>query len=456
MRTTTADILPRLSAASASREPARVRWRGRPELRLDHAIRQGRAANNFDLLRLVGAGLVLFAHSFALTRTSEPLPSFMHLSWGEVGVVVFFSISGFLIARSWAYDPKPLSFAVKRGLRLMPALVVSLLLTALVLGALASTLPLDAYLENPGTKAYVINNATFQTNYGLPGVFGTTPYPNAVNGSLWTLPLELKAYFLVLVLGLLGLFGRRRLLMPLVAVFVAALAVNSLRAAIPYGDHLVAMLMDIQAPPALVAQASTGALQEYARLFAAFAIGASLFSLARWVPLRWGVGGALAVAWTVAIVVGGANASPTATAWLLPYVVLLLAYRTAHVVRLPARLGDYSYGLYIFAFPVQQAVALWLAPSSGWVMFLVATPIVLALAVASWHLVEAPTLTLKQRIWRPLEHPGAEAAGHPLEREALQPDGPGVRSPAQEPVMIAQPLGGSDVDTGERVSSDAH
>ncbi|MFL5817531.1 MAG: acyltransferase family protein [Conexibacter sp.] len=298
-----------MSAAGATREHARTRWQRRPELLLDHAIRQGRAANNFDLLRLVGAGLVLFAHSFALTRTTEPLPSFMHLSWGEVGVVVFFSISGFLIARSWAYDPKPLSFAVKRGLRLMPALVVSLLLTALVLGALASTLSLDAYLENPGTKAYVINNATFQTNYALPGVFGTTPYPSAVNGSLWTLPLELKAYFLVLALGLLGLFGRRRLLMPLVAVFLAALAVNSLRAAIPYGDHMVAMLMDIQAPPALVAQAGTGALQEYARLFAAFAIGASLFSVARWVPLRWSVGGALAVAWTAANVVGGADAS---------------------------------------------------------------------------------------------------------------------------------------------------
>src|SRR5215207_9149508 len=95
MQTTAADILRRLSAASASRQHTRARWRGRPELRLDHAVRQGRAANNFDLLRLVGAGLVLFAHSFVLTGTSEPLPSFMHLSWGEVGVVVFFAISGF-------------------------------------------------------------------------------------------------------------------------------------------------------------------------------------------------------------------------------------------------------------------------------------------------------------------------------------------------------------------------
>jgi peptidoglycan/LPS O-acetylase OafA/YrhL len=450
MRTTT-DILARLPAASAFREHAsvrsRTRWRRRPELRLDHAVRRGRGVNNFDLLRLVAAGFVMFAHSFALTGSREPIPSFMREDWGEIGVVVFFSISGFLIARSWAYDPKPLSFGVKRALRLMPALVVSLLLTAVVLGALVTTLPLNAYLENPGTKAYVLSNATFQSDYTLPGVFATTHYPLAVNGSLWTLPLELKAYCLVLVLGLLGLFGRRRLLMPLVAAFVALLAVNSIRNAVPGADHLVAALVDVQMPPAMVAQAHVGAFQEYVRLFAAFAIGASLFALARRVPLRWSVAAVLAAAWTAVTLGGGESISAAMAAWILPYVVLLLAYRTTHLLRLPSRLGDYSYGLYIFAFPVQQAISQWLAPSSGWVMFAIATPIVLALAVASWHLVEAPALTLKQRLWRPLEQAGAEAA-HPLDREALQPGGQGAPPlPTQEPVMIAQPLGGLDVDT---------
>jgi peptidoglycan/LPS O-acetylase OafA/YrhL len=395
----------------------------RPELRLDHAVRQGRGVNNFDLLRLVGATLVIVGHSFELTHPiPEPL-SFMHEAVGEVGVVVFFSISGFLVARSWAYDPQPLSFAVKRGLRLMPAFVVSLLLTALVLGPLVTTLPLGAYLQHPGTKAYVLDNATFQFNFELPGVFAHAPYQGVVNASLWTLPLEVKAYCLVLVLGLLGLFGRRRLLMPAVAILVALLAVSSVRGAIPYGDHLVAMMKDIQAPPPIVASAGTDAFQEHARLFAAFAIGAGLFAAARWVPLRWSVGCALVVAWAVAAATGGAHAVPVATAWLLPYVVLLLAYRTSHLVRLPARMGDYSYGLYIFAFPVQQAIVQWLEPSNGWVTFALATPIVAALAVASWHLVEGPALTLKQRIRHPLELAGAAAAAHPLDRAALQPAG---------------------------------
>jgi len=376
------------------------------------------------VLRLVGATLVIVAHSLELTRGTGGPVTFLHEAWGELGVVVFFSISGFLVARSWAYDPQPLSFAVKRALRLMPALVVSLLLTALVLGPLTTNLPLRAYLEDEGTKAYVLWNATFQTDVGLPGVFAHTPLSVVVNGSLWTLPLELKAYCLVLALGLLGVLGRRRLLMPAVAIFLALLTVASVRGAIPLGDHLVAMMDDIQAPPSVVAQTRAGIYQEPARLLATFAVGASLFALARWIPLRWSVAGALAVAWAVAAALGGAGAVPIATALLLPYVVLLLAYRTSHLVRLPRRLGDYSYGLYIFAFPVQQAIMQWLAPSNGWITFALATPIVLALAVASWHLVEAPALTLKQRIRRPLEHASAATVAHPLGRAALQPEGP--------------------------------
>ena len=370
-----------------------------------------------------------------------------HEAVGEIGVLVFFSISGFLVARSWAYDPQPLSFAAKRALRLMPALIVSLLLTAFVLGPLTTTLPLSTYLEEPGTKAYVLNNATFQLTVALPGVFAHTPFPNVVNASLWTLPLEVKAYCLVLALGLLGLFGRRRLLMPVVAIFLALLAVGAVRSAIPLGDHLVAMMDEIQAAPMTVAQTRAGYFQEPARLLAVFAIGASLFTLARWVPLRWGVAGALVAVWGVAVAVGGAGTVPMATALLLPYVVLLLAYRTTHLVRLPRRMGDYSYGLYIFAFPVQQAVLQWFAPSSGWATLALTLPIVLALAVASWHLVEAPELTLKQRVRKPLERAGTAAAAHPLGRTALQPATPGPALGGS--VVFAQPPRGPDVDEGE-------
>lgn len=394
-----------------------VRRRSSPPVRLDYAADQGRAANNFDVLRLFGAACVLFAHSFVLSGNPEPFPGRLREDWGSIGVIVFFAISGFLIARSWSYDARPVSFAFKRALRLMPALIVSLLLTALVLGAALTTLPLHDYLENPGTKLFVINNATLQTNYGLPGVFGSNVYPSAVNGSLWTLPLEVKAYCMVLVLGLAGLFTKRRLLMPIVGLIVGLLLIGSIRNAIPYGNRFVAMMVDIQAGPPGIAQAKADAYRLWAEPFAAFAIAATLFSVARWIPLRWSIAAACAAAWFAAVLKGG-NAPPIATAWLAPYIVLIVAYRTSHLFRLPARFGDYSYGLYIYAFPVQQAVSHLLSPSSGWIMFVISTPITLALAVASWHVVEAPALTLKQRLARPLAVASHEAL-HPPARTDL-------------------------------------
>jgi peptidoglycan/LPS O-acetylase OafA/YrhL len=443
------DLLAPDSSIGGASRPRRDRLGSRGELWLGHAARQGRSVNNFDVLRLVGATLVMVAHSLHVT-TGTPVVV-LHESLGEIGVIIFFSISGFLVARSWAYDPQPLAFAAKRALRLMPALVVSLVLTALVLGPLTTALPLSTYLQHPGTKAYVLNNATFQWNLELPGVFANTPYPSMVNGSLWTLPLEVKAYCVVLVLGLLGLFGRWRLLMPLVALFFALLTIGSLHNALPLGDRTIATMIELQAPPGIMAEARAGAYLEASQLFAAFAIGAALFAVARWVPLRWSVAGLLVVAWAVAVALRGAQAVPVAAPLLLPYVVLLLGYRTSHLVRLPQRLGDYSYGIYIYSFPIQQAVVQWLAPSQGWITFVVSAPIVLALAVASWHFVEAPALTLKQRIRQPLERAGTAAAAQPFERAALQPDAPAPPVSAEDARDAAGGRAGLGDDPRDRI-----
>src|SRR4051812_854979 len=152
--------------------------RGRPDagapVRLLDAAGTGRGLNNFDVLRLVAALLVVFHHSFALTGTDAPLQSIeekTHISWGTAGVLIFFAISGFLIPRSWTYDPRAVSYTIKRALRLLPALVLSLILTALVLGPLVTSLDTSDYLQDPGTKAYVFLNSTMWTVYQLPGVF---------------------------------------------------------------------------------------------------------------------------------------------------------------------------------------------------------------------------------------------------------------------------------------------
>jgi peptidoglycan/LPS O-acetylase OafA/YrhL len=79
-----------------------------------------------------------------------------------------------------------------------------------------------------------------------------------------------------------------------------------------------------------------------------------------------------------------------------PYIVLTVAYRTAGMFHLPRWWGDYSYGIYVYAFPVQQTLIALLAPMSSWLLFALATPLTTALAVASWHAVEKPALRLKR------------------------------------------------------------
>ena len=158
-------MAPRLSARSASRD------------------------NVFDVLRLAAAMAVLFSHCYPLTGRDEPVLGVTGETLGDIGVSVFFAISGFLVTRSFMLDSRPRAFAAKRALRLLPALIVCVWLLALVLGPLTTTLPLSDYLTTPQTWIYPLRSSLLVTFAGhLPGVFGSNPLPDAVDGSLWTAP----------------------------------------------------------------------------------------------------------------------------------------------------------------------------------------------------------------------------------------------------------------------------
>lgn len=162
--------------------------------------------NNFDLLRFIGAALVLFGHSFVFLGRPEPL-AFGWLPYGPLGVYMFFTISGFLIVKSWNYDPCWYRFLARRALRIFPALAVCILLTLFVLGPALTTVSLTDYFRNPATYLYLLNVILLPI-YSLPGVFADNTFPNAVNGSLWSLPLEFALYLSVAGVGLL--IGRWR------------------------------------------------------------------------------------------------------------------------------------------------------------------------------------------------------------------------------------------------------
>lgn len=334
--------------------------------------------NAFSHLRLFAAALVLYSHHFALWGQPEPMA--FGLTLGLLGVAVFFGISGYLVTLSLAHDPDPLRFLSRRLLRIMPGLALNTVFCAVLLGAWLSTLPLTDYFTHPEFGAYFWNLA-FSPRYTLPGVLADAPMPQVVNGSLWTLPLEMLAYLMLMVL-LLACAHRPALLRWLDWVLPCLLAAM-----------LVLALVWQPAQPHIVWGSD---LRHAPRFMALFLAGACL---ARWQPrlpsqASW-LG--LLVLMLVLVLLYAAVPLPELRLGLLSLLLPLASVMVGSLRLPPARVlrHDVSYGVYLYAFPVQQAVISVASPLGLWPTMLLAAAITVGLACLSWWVVERPALRLK-------------------------------------------------------------
>jgi peptidoglycan/LPS O-acetylase OafA/YrhL len=358
--------------------------------------RAGSLRNTFDVLRLAAATLVLVSHCFALTQHAEPLAGTTGMTLGELGISMFFAMSGFLIAKSWLDQPAVRAFAIKRALRLLPGLWGAVLFTTFVVGPLFTDLSLGAYLTQFQTWWYAIRASLLDTVHGqLPGVFAGNPWAHAVNGSLWSLPIEAAAYAGAAACGAAGLLRR-----PAVVAAIFGLLLIVTTPAVDFGSLI--------GPD--TGQATGPYLPLVLRLWGLFAAGAALYVARDRVPLRWDLAAGLAAVWILLMQVGW---GPTGAMLAVPYVLLVLAYRTPARLSLALRGHDVSYGVYVFAYPVQQAAAaIWGHGITPAIMFALAVPPTFLLAGLSWRYVEEPALALKRR-FAPRPDPRAEAHDHP-------------------------------------------
>ncbi len=284
---------------------------------------------------------------------------------------MFFVISGFLVPRSFERQPTLVSWLRARCLRLAPALAVVLLLTVVVLGPLVTTLPLAEYAKRPETLTYVPRNLSLAfLQHGLPGVFGENPYPRSINGSLWTLFYEVVCYGGVMVVGVLGTLRSRCGMGVTLGLFVlvyATVTLTPLRASAPH--RLLSLL----------------------RLGLPFAIGTGFYVWRARLVLHPGL---LIGLVGLTLLARNSVLSPALFVLSLCYAVFLLAYLPGGILRRYNRLGDYSYGTYVYAFPVQQLVVFLFHPMDPLVNIAIALPVTLVLAVLSWTGVERPALAL--------------------------------------------------------------
>jgi peptidoglycan/LPS O-acetylase OafA/YrhL len=332
--------------------------------------------NNFDFLRLIGALLVIYGHSYPLT--GHAAPGFADNGVATIGVKIFFVISGYLVALSWLRDPDPFRFMLRRCLRIFPALSVVVILSIVVLGPLMTTLPLSAYFRNPQTLFYLTNIALY-INYGLPGVFDRNIYPSAINGSLWSLPAEFLMYLLTPLL-----FARSinfwRFNVAVIAILSALASVMLIRV-LPRSSPYVVYATNVWS---------------WVEVAAYFAIGAAIafYRLERLANPYVAFGLLLLLA--VANI--GTAVKEMMLLVILPYAALSFGLGDTPMFRRLTKGNDLSYGIFLFGFPIQQTLTALLGPQIGpWLNAAIASAVCAGLAYLSWNFVEQPMLSWKPR-----------------------------------------------------------
>lgn len=325
--------------------------------------------NALTLWRLILAVGVVFWHSWPLTgreMTLEPAARLLSDMFADG----FFVISGFLITAAWIRRPHLKEYWASRVLRIFPGLWVCLVVIAFVAA------PIAAKIENTSVSlsselGYVLNNALLNVAYiGIDGTPTGVPYPGIWNGSIWTLFFVLLCDVMVSVLGFLGLL-KRRWTIPI--LFVAALCWAAYVSYQPTGQSMVQML---------------------ARFSVVFLAGAMFYQYQNKVPARWSL-----VALCAAIVVASGFTQNYRLIGALPLAYAVIV--SGALVRRARLRNDLSYGVYIYAFPVQQLLATFgLAPLNPFLFFGISTVAVMPVAAASWFLVEKRATAWKNRIFQ--------------------------------------------------------
>lgn len=337
---------------------------------LDQLLRRGN--NNADLLRLIAASAVIWGHAYALVPepgVNEPLRNLLGFDYsGSLAVKFFFFLSGILVTNSWLTKPSGIRFASARIFRIFPLLVVSSLATIVIMGPILSSMSVSDYFHHRSELMQVISHPYIE--YVLPGVFEHALYPQ-VNGSIWTIKYELTLYALLLGAGICGLFRFR--------LVATAVLVTVIAASLIWPDGINAIgLPNVNKGGQLPAFFAFGSLlalyKEQVQIDGRLCIGLAVLAL----TVRHGA--ALEFVLLPAFFI--------TALWVMSLEIV-------KSIRLP---GDFSYGVYVFGWPLQNTFAN-IFPKSGihgnqMMTFACA----LLLAAISWFLIEKPCIALGQKI----------------------------------------------------------
>jgi peptidoglycan/LPS O-acetylase OafA/YrhL len=322
--------------------------------------------SGFDYIRIVLAISVIFAHSTLQKELENETVAQTFGLYTTLIVPMFFALSGFLVAGSLERCKSLVTFLGLRVFRIIPALAVEVILSALVLGPIFTILPLAEYFSSPVFHKYLLNIAG-HIHYYLPGVFENNK-STQVNGQLWTVPWELACYLVLALIVILGGYKFKRgltyvlILGYLVELFQYFYSNQSTNVAT--GQITVLCFLS-----GIWVYRNRGGIPYFRKMFV-IALVLSVF---------------------LEFVPNGIRFIPIPVAYMTIFLGLLNPRRNETLLG-----GDYSYGIYLYGYVVQQAIFAISPIFDVWYLnLLVSLPLVIIIAYASWHLVELPVLQKK-------------------------------------------------------------
>jgi peptidoglycan/LPS O-acetylase OafA/YrhL len=340
--------------------------------------------NAFDMTRLILAWLVLYSHSYPLFYGPERLGDVLarltgnQIDFGSLAVICFFVISGFLVTQSILNSKGYIDYFFKRSLRIFPALIAAAVIFSVAVGPFLSDLKLKEYFNSTVGK-YIIDTITlnitgFQST--INDVFSINPYPSAINGSAWSLKHEFACYIILALLYFFFIIKHKLLLLCTTATVFILVILN-----ISNGFYLHQSDFWIFIEPA-----------QFTKLLFYFFAG-SLFYVFR---EKIYYNNRFVLLTTILIILSiKTNTLQYAMLICLPYLLLSICIRIKFSSF--SKYGDFSYGMYIYAFPTQQSVLYVFSDKINFIGFVsVSTLVTLILAILSWKFIEEPALRLKK------------------------------------------------------------
>jgi peptidoglycan/LPS O-acetylase OafA/YrhL len=359
--------------------------------------REGRD-NRFDNFRLIFALTVLCAHSYFAAEghhSGDPLAKLClnQITLGSIAVDAFFAISGFLVTESWNHSRGVVDFLRRRVLRIYPGFVIACLFIAAVAAPLGAP-SLTQYRSEfqPGGFAETV---VFLRQPLIPHSFLSNPARNIVGGSMWTISFEFGCYLGVAALGLTGLLRGRVL-----AVLLAGALLANLWCDLAAWSYL--QVTGFWMPSD---RWNWRPWSDWARFLSFFLAGSVAYLYRDSIPRsrRLAIGCGLVLIVATQIPPGFVALLPIAGVYLLFYA----AFPPGAVEATKGR-PDFSYGVYLYSFPIQQLIVSWIHGIGPWLLSALAIPLTLIAAVFSWYVVERPMLSLRAKTWRGEPEPGSK------------------------------------------------